>query len=107
MPQLKPMDFPQNRKIKKKTRACDRINIGKKGRVYSRGSKLWVDFNYLGQRCREPTGLNNTASNRAEIRRTAFILNSAESGSFVFCLTSEHLLLPIYIGLFEVSTNLG
>jgi hypothetical protein len=27
--------------------------------------------------------------------------------SFVFSLTSEHLLLPIYIVLFEVSTNLG
>jgi integrase len=85
MTQVKLIDFPQNRKIKKKTRACDRINTGKKGRVYSRGSKLWVDFQYIGLRIREPSGLKNSASNRAEIRRQLDLITAEiENGVFEF-----------------------
>ena len=36
----------------------------KKGSVYSRGGKLWVDFRYLGERVREPSGLEDTAESR-------------------------------------------
>ena len=85
MVQLKIIDFPRDRKSSKKVRARERVNAGKKGRVYGRGGKLWVDFRYLGQRVREPSGLKDSAANRRLVRRQLdLILAEIENGAFEF-----------------------
>lgn len=59
--------------------------MGKKGRVYSRGGLLWVDFRYLGERVREPSGLENTAANRQHLRKQLdLIVAEIENGVFRF-----------------------
>ena len=57
------------RKKKKNRRKRDSLNAGKKGRVYSRGGKLWVDFRYLGERVRERSGLKDNQPNRIRVRK--------------------------------------
>ena len=91
MVQLKIIDFPRDRKSKKKGRARERVNDGKKGRVYGRGGKLWVDFRYLGQRVREPSGLKDSAANRRLVRRQLdLILAEIENGAFEFAKRFPH-----------------
>jgi len=78
------IDFPLNRKKKKTLRARTHVNTGKKkGRVYSRGDKLWVDFQYIGHRVREPSGLIDTGDNRLRLRRQLDLI-VAEIGNEVF-----------------------
>ena len=85
MVQVKIIDFPQVRKSNKKARPRERVNDGKKGRVYGRGGKLWVDFRYLGQRVREPSGLKDSATNRRLVRRQLdLILAEIENDAFEF-----------------------
>ncbi len=79
------INFPQDRNTGKISRTRDRINAGKKGRVYIRGEKLWVDFHYLDQRIREPSGLTNTAVNQRLLRRQLdLIMAEIENGLFEF-----------------------
>ena len=69
MEQAKIINFPQPQEHKPHTRKTDRVNAGKTGRVYSRGGKLWVDFRYLGERVREPSGLDDNPTNRANCEK--------------------------------------
>jgi len=63
------IEFPASRDEIKRTREPDAINVGKKGRVYTRGGKLWVDFYYLSERVREPSGLIDTPANQRKLRK--------------------------------------
>ena len=40
-----------------------------KGSVFKRSNKLWVDFRYLGERVREPSGLSDTKPHRKTLRK--------------------------------------
>jgi len=81
--QVKIIDFHQDRR--RKSRKRDRLNAGKRGRVYTRGNKLWVDFYYLGERVREPSGLEDTPENRIEARRQLDrVMAEIETGNFEF-----------------------
>ncbi|MBW1775899.1 MAG: DUF3596 domain-containing protein [Deltaproteobacteria bacterium] len=72
------------KKIDKKKEG-DRLNDGKKGRVYSRGGKLWVDFYYLGERVREPSGLEDTPPSRIIIRKQLdLVMAEIVNGVFEF-----------------------
>ena len=55
----------------------------KKGSIYSRCHKLWVDFRYMGERVREPSGLDDTKRNR-ELLRKQLDLVIAEIGNGIF-----------------------
>jgi integrase len=87
--QVKVIDFPRD--CRKKSRKRDRLNAGRKGRVYSRGNKLWVDFYYLGKRVREPSGLDDTPVNRRTIRnKLDRIIVEIENGVFEFARRFPH-----------------
>ena len=64
------IEITQFRESREKKRHVAPLNAGKNGRVYSRGGKLWVDFHYLKQRVREPSGLKDTPANRRQLRQS-------------------------------------
>jgi len=67
------------------------INAGKNGRVYSRGGKLWVDFHYLGQRVREPSGLKDSPANQRQLRsQLDLVIAEIENGVFEFTKRFPH-----------------
>ena len=68
---------------KKETRVRKRVNRRKKGSVYTRNGKLWVDFYYLGKRVREPSGFNVSPENRVIVRKQLDLIN-AEIDNGVF-----------------------
>ncbi|MBU1564406.1 MAG: DUF3596 domain-containing protein [Proteobacteria bacterium] len=86
------IDFSQHRRNIKKTRTRAPINTGKKkGRVYNRGEKLWVDFHYMGSRVREPSGLIDTPDNRQKLRgQLDLIMAEIENGVFEFAHRFPH-----------------
>jgi integrase len=64
---------------------------GKKGTIYSRNKKLWVDFRYLGERVREPSGLNDTQANRILLRKQiSLVVAEIENGVFEFAARFPH-----------------
>ncbi len=83
MEQAKIINFPQPQEHKRNTRKNDRLNAGKTGRVYDRGGKLWVDFRYLGERVREPSGLGDNPTNRGQLRKMLDLIVS-EIGTGIF-----------------------
>jgi integrase len=84
--QDKVIDFLHD--LRKNSRKPDRLNAGKKGRVYTRGNKLWMDFYYLGERVRESTRLEDTPENRIEVRRNLdLVVAEIENGVFEFAKT--------------------
>ena len=60
MEQRKILEITQYRSQGDELQKRKRTKSRKKGSVYSRGGKLWVDFRYLGERVREPSGLDDT-----------------------------------------------
>ncbi len=85
MKQAKIIDFPKHSDTSKKRRKKDSVNIGKKGRVFARSGKLWVDFHYMNQRVREPSGFNNTPKNRKKLRKQLdLVVAEIENGMFEF-----------------------
>ena len=83
MKQDKVIDLTQYRKKEVKSRK--RVKKGKKGSVYSRSGKLWVDFRYLDERVREPSGLRNTLENKKTLRKQLnLIMAEIENGIFEF-----------------------
>ncbi len=85
------IDFPQNREKRKVNRTRDCVNVGKSGRVYNRGGKLWVDFHYLGERIREPSGLRNSPANLRLLRQKLdLIVAEIENGIFEFAKRFPH-----------------
>ena len=68
-----------------KSRKRNRLNVRKKGSVFTRNGKLWVDFAYLGERVRESSGLSNTPQNRNMLRkRLDLVIAQIENGRFEF-----------------------
>jgi integrase len=85
MKQSHVIQITQYREKKKKKRDVDRLNAGKKGRVYSRGGNLWVDFRYLGERVRESSGQKDTVANRGAVRKQLdLIVAEIKNGIFEF-----------------------
>lgn len=83
MQQNNVIDIAQYRK--KETRVRKRVNKSKKGSVYTRSGKLWVDFHYLGKRVREPSGLIVTPENRVIVRKQLDLISAEiDNGVFVF-----------------------
>jgi integrase len=81
----KVIEFPNNRVQNKKIRKKKQLNKGKKGRVYNRGKKLWVDFHYLNKRIREPSGLKDTHPNRIKLRKQLdLVIAEIENNVFDF-----------------------
>lgn len=71
--------------FKKRDRNRDLLNKGRRGSVFARSSKLWVDFYYFGERVRESSGLIDTRDNRLVLRRKLdLIIAETENGIFVF-----------------------
>ena len=72
-------------------RARDPLNAGKKGSVVSRGGKLWVDFYYLQERVREPSGLDDVPANRLLLRsQLNLVVAEIENGVFEFAKRFPH-----------------
>ena len=91
MSHSKIIKFPAIRDERKRERAPDAINVGKKGRVYSRGGNLWVDFYYLSERVREPSGLLDTLSNKRKLRKQLdLIVAEIENGVFRYAQRFPH-----------------
>ncbi|MFA4903249.1 MAG: DUF3596 domain-containing protein [Desulfobaccales bacterium] len=89
MQQAKVIDFPKT--SKQETRTRGRLNAGKSGRVYARGDRLWVDFYYLGDRVREPSGLDDNPTNRLRLRKMLdLIVSQIENGVFEFGKSFPH-----------------
>jgi len=79
---LKISDYTEGSQRK---RQRDKVNHSKKGSVYARSGKLWVDFRYMNQRVREPAGLENTEKNIRIVReKLDRILAEIERGEFEF-----------------------
>ena len=91
MRQTNVIEIARFRKKKKSKSKRDRLNTPKKGTVYVRGGKLWVDFRYLGQRVREPSGLEDSPSNRRAIRgQLDLVVAEIENGIFEFAVRFPH-----------------
>ena len=81
----KVLDLTLYRKKKDDKKRPKRSKTQNKGRIYSRGNKLWVDFYYLGERVREPSGLDDTALNRKNLRiKLNSIVAKIDNGEFSF-----------------------
>ena len=75
----------------KKEEPKKKTTKGTKGTIYSRNSKLWVDFRYLGERVREPSGLNDTQANRGLLRKQIhLVMAEIENGVFEFAARFPH-----------------
>lgn len=83
MNQLQIVDLTQYRKKKKQAPKRKRPRSQTKGSVYSRGGNLWVDFRYLDERVREPSGLIDTAENCNTVRKQLDLI-IAEIGNSIF-----------------------
>ena len=69
----------------KETRHRRRGNNGKKGTVFKRSGKIWVDFRYLGERVRESSGLTATKENHGLVRKQLdLIMAEIDNGLFEF-----------------------
>ena len=90
---------------KEKRRKRDRLNVGRKGRIYSRSGKLWVDFRYLGERVREPSGLDDNQSNRHTLRKQLdLVMAEVENGVFEFAKRFPRSNKRDYFSLLETKT---
>jgi integrase len=91
MERAKVIDFPGIQRKQAKQKGQDRLNAGKSGRVFKRGGKLWVAFQYLGERAREPSGLVDTPANQVLLRKKLdLIMAEIASGSFEFAKRFPH-----------------
>jgi len=76
---------------RKKEETKKKTTKGKKGTVYCRSNKLWVDFRYLGERVREPSGLSDTQANRVLLRKQIdLVVAEIENGVFEFAERFPH-----------------
>jgi len=91
MQQNKIINFTQYRTESDELQKRKRTKSRKKGSVYSRGGKLWVDFRYLGERVREPSGLDDTQLSRKTIRNQLdLIVAEIDNGIFEFAKRFPH-----------------
>jgi integrase len=102
MKQAQIITFPRDRRKKRGKKKRDALNVGKKGRVYSRSGKLWVDFRYLGERVREPAGLKDTPANRLKGRRQLdLVIAEIDNGVFKFAERFPHSKKKEHFSLLE------
>ncbi len=102
MKQTNVIEITQYRKKDDKNRKRDRLNAGKKGRVYSRSGRLWVDFHYLGKRVREPSGLDDSESNREILRKQLdLVIAEIDNGIFEFTKRFPHSKKKDYFTMLE------
>lgn len=81
------------------------VNQGKKGSVYARSDKLWVDFRYMNQRVREPTGLADTEKNRHLVRKKLdLILKEIQKGEFEFANRFPYSKKKDFFSMLETGT---
>jgi integrase len=105
MNQLQIVDLTQYRKKKKPNPKRKRPKSKSKGSVYSRAGKLWVDFRYLDERVREPSGLFDTAENRKTVRNQLdLIVAEIENGVFEFAKRFPHSSRKAYFAELEGRT---
>jgi integrase len=91
MQQNKIINFTQYRTESDELQKRKRTKSHKKGSVYRRGGKLWVDFRYLGERVREPSGLDDTQLGRKTIRNQLdLIVAEIDNGIFEFAKRFPH-----------------
>jgi len=69
MNEVKIIKFPSYRAKEAKAEEAEHKSGDQRGRVYSRSGWLWVDFRYMGERVREPAGLQETEKNLKLVRR--------------------------------------
>ncbi len=88
----KVINLTQYRSVEKtEKRIRKKANKGRKGSVYSRNEKLWVDFRYLGKRVREPSGLTDTAKNKTLVRKQLNLVTvEIENGTLEFAKRFPH-----------------
>ena len=92
-------------KKEKRGKKGDRLNAGRKGRVFSRGGKLWVDFQYLKKRVREPSGLEDTPQNRDSLRtQLDLVVSEIKVGHFEFAKRFLHSRRKEYFSALEGRT---
>jgi len=105
MERLNVVEISRYRKSEEKKRKRGLLNAGKNGRVYSRGGKLWVDFHYLGERVREPSGLKDTSSNRSIVRKQLdLVVAEIQNGVFEFSERFPHSKKKEYFTMLEGKT---
>ena len=105
MAQVNIVEISQYRNRKREKRKRDRLNAGKKGRIYSRGGKLWVDFQYLGERVRERSGMEDTPTNRCILRNQLdLIVAEIENGALEFAKRFPHSKKKDYFTMLEGRT---
>ena len=91
MQQDKILEITQYRSQGDELKKRKRQQIRKKGSVYSRNGKLWVDFRYLGHRVREPSGLYDTELTRKKVRKQLdLIIAEIDNGIFEFANRFPH-----------------
>ena len=79
------IDFSQYRTKSDNFPKRKRSKLRKMGSVHARNGKLWVDFRYLNERVREPSGIKDTKANRIKIRKQLdLIIAEIENGLFEF-----------------------
>jgi integrase len=99
---IKISDYRDDEKIKIKRK---HLNKGRKGRVYSRSGKLWVDFQYLGERVRERSGLDDNPANQRALRNQLDLITAEiENGVFEFAERFPHSKRKDYFTLLEGRT---
>lgn len=102
MKQTNVIEITQYRKKDDTNRKRDRLNAGKKGRVYSRSGRLWVDFHYLGERVRESSGLEDSQSNKEAVRKQLdLVIAEIENGIFEFAKRFPHSRKKDYFTMLE------
>ncbi|WP_319407469.1 site-specific integrase [uncultured Desulfosarcina sp.] len=85
------IDLARHRETSVKPKDRIRSKSRKKGSVYVRSGKLWVDFRYLGQRAREPSGLEDTSFNRKKVRKQLdLVIAEIENGVFEYAKRFPH-----------------
>lgn len=78
------IQLSQHRKTvsKKKSTRAKKV---KKGSIYARNGKIWVDFRYLGERVREASGLDDSKDNKKTVRKQLdLIVAEIDNGLFEF-----------------------
>jgi integrase len=99
--QAEVIEFSQHRKKRKR----NPLNSKNKGSIFNRNGWLWVDFYYLGQRVREPSGLKNTPENQKDLRKQLdLIVAEIENGVFEFAKRFKHSKKKEYFTKLEIGT---
>lgn len=79
------VDLTLYRKTKTSKKKVTTAPKSGKGSIYSRGNKLWVNFRYLDERVREPSGLTDTQANRKVLRKQLdLVLAEIDNSIFEF-----------------------